>query len=74
MKIDIEKKHEHEIYDLRLHHSCNLDDSTRITRVPGGWLYLSSGYSHHAGQTVMTFVPFSGEFCCYEENEQVNKR
>jgi hypothetical protein len=54
----MEKEPEKNIYKMELHDSFVINHETRITRVPGGWIYsLFDGYFHH-----VTFVKFDNEF------------
>ena len=46
------------IYDLDLHEKAKLDDTTVVTKVPGGWIYKYLGI----GNVEAVFVPFSPEF------------
>lgn len=43
----------HKIHQMRLHECYKVDDTLRITRVAGGWIYHSNSD---------TFVPYSSEF------------
>jgi hypothetical protein len=48
------------IYDLELFERYEIDDSTHMTRVPGGWIYFRW---HNARDHVTeTFVPYNVEF------------
>ncbi len=48
------------IYNMHLHESKRVgnDDSLKIVRVPGGWLYVVKFFNRVAS----TFVPYSNEF------------
>jgi len=56
------------IYDLKLHECCVINDMMGITRVPGGWLYQNAEQrqDEHGRwdfyNTTCTFVPYNEEF------------
>lgn len=43
----------HKIYQMKLHEHFKVDDTLRITRVAGGWIYHSN---------TDTFVPYDKEY------------
>ena len=56
-----------EIYSIKLHEQTQLDGSTWILRVAGGWIYKhyneipgTDGREHEVCAT--TFVPFNNEY------------
>jgi hypothetical protein len=46
------------IYNMKLHEVKTPDDSFRVVRVPGGWIYYLKFFS----ETTAVFVPYNNEF------------
>lgn len=58
-----EKKPKEELYNLKLHQSCIIEDQglwIEALRVPGGWLYYFVDKGHNL--LTSSFVSFDNEF------------
>lgn len=57
---------EKNIHAMTLHQTISINDDTRVTRVPGGWVYevtnAFNGLAAAGYQSAVTFVPYSDEF------------
>jgi hypothetical protein len=51
------------IYEMDLHDEIEVDD-TRVTRVPGGWIYTFTSYDdrNDTWRISSVFVPYNNEF------------
>ena len=50
-----------DIYKLKLHESID-SSGLKITRVPGGWIYMFWDYDKRVFYQTSTFVPFDNEY------------
>ena len=48
------------LYNMDLHETYNIGDSSVALRVPGGWIYAST--DNKDGANTSTFVPYDDEF------------
>jgi len=51
-------------YKLKLGETININDKTMITRVPGGWMWVSVSHPRNG-----TFIPYNNEFMSIIEGE-----